>query len=142
VGRTGPCPTQTAGSKPGEAYEVTRGRANRIREVLRGHGVPDAAVREKATLFTDAADVRLGPVVHIQDVDSDKRPKPLHVWLNPEHGPALASLPFELVWATTREDAANGYIGPIRGLPHLLVIEALPGLGQCHPPQPGPVASH
>ncbi len=30
--------------KPGEAFEVTRSGVNQIREVLRGHGVPDAAV--------------------------------------------------------------------------------------------------
>jgi len=30
--------------KPGEAFEVTRGGVNRIREVLRGHAVPDTAV--------------------------------------------------------------------------------------------------
>ncbi|MFJ8233984.1 SIMPL domain-containing protein [Streptomyces sp. NPDC094448] len=30
--------------KPGEAFEVTRGSVNRIREVVRGHGVPDTAV--------------------------------------------------------------------------------------------------
>jgi uncharacterized protein YggE len=137
--------------QPGEAFEVTRGGVNQIREVLRGHGVPDAAVstsrlnlksswnnygnertflgyectasfvielreldtletvlvnvveaganqvdgvefdvstkkelraqartaavaaaREKAVLYTEAAGVRLGPVVHIQDVDSDQ----------------------------------------------------------------------
>jgi hypothetical protein len=27
--------------------------------------------------------------------------QPLQVWLNPEHGPMLLSLPAELVWATT-----------------------------------------
>jgi hypothetical protein len=52
----------------------------------------------------------------------NKRPKPLRVWLNPEHGPALAALPFELVWATTWEGEANGYVSPILGLPHLPVI--------------------
>jgi len=31
-----------------------------------------AAAREKAVLYTEAAGVRLGPVVHIQDVDSDQ----------------------------------------------------------------------
>ena len=30
--------------EPGEAFEVTRGGVNRIREVLRGHAVPDTAV--------------------------------------------------------------------------------------------------
>ena len=52
----------------------------------------------------------------------NKQPKPLRVWLNPEHGPALAALPFELVWATTWEDEANSYIAPILGLPRLSFI--------------------
>lgn len=30
------------------------------------------AARERATLYTEAAGVRLGPVVQIQDVDSDQ----------------------------------------------------------------------
>ncbi len=134
-----------------EAFEVTRRAVNRVREVVRGHGIPDhrvstsrlnlesahafrnnehtfvgykctagfvidlraldaletvlvdvveaganevsgvefdvqakkelraearraavAAAREKAELYADAAGVRLGPVVHIQDVDSEQ----------------------------------------------------------------------
>ncbi|MFD9691264.1 HAD domain-containing protein [Kitasatospora sp. NPDC059088] len=51
-----------------------------------------------------------------------KAPKPLRVWLNPEHGPALAALPFELVWATTWEEEANSFIGPLLGLPELPYI--------------------
>lgn len=31
----------------------------------------------------------------------NKPVKPLRVWLNPNHGPALDALPFDLVWATT-----------------------------------------
>ncbi|MEU6344742.1 SIMPL domain-containing protein [Streptomyces sp. NPDC046977] len=135
---------------PGEAFEVTRDGTNRIREVLRRHGVPDAAVsssrlnlrsswtygnertflgyectasfvielreldlletvlinvveaganhvegvefdvstkkdlrararkaavaaaREKAALYAEAASVRLGPVIHVKDVDSEQ----------------------------------------------------------------------
>jgi hypothetical protein len=52
----------------------------------------------------------------------NKRVKPLRVWLNPDHGPALAALPFALVWATTWEHEANEYIGPVLGLPELPVI--------------------
>ncbi|MFD4034599.1 SIMPL domain-containing protein [Streptomyces sp. NPDC058637] len=137
-------------NKPGEAFAATRGGVNRIREVLRGHGVPDTAVStsrlnlssqwayggertflgyectasfvielrdldiletvlvdvvdaganqvegvefdvstkkelraqartaavaaalEKAALYAAAAEVRLGPVVHIKDVDSEQ----------------------------------------------------------------------
>ncbi|HET6636814.1 MAG TPA: hypothetical protein VFH77_17495 [Streptomyces sp.] len=52
--------------------------------------------------------------------------KPLRVWLNPAHGPALMRLPFELVWATTWEHDANEWIGWRIGLPRtrdLPVIE-------------------
>ncbi|MFD9542823.1 SIMPL domain-containing protein [Streptomyces sp. NPDC060022] len=137
-------------NKPGEAFAATRSGVNRIREVLRGHGVPEAAVstsrlnlssrwsygderkflgyectasfvielreldiletvlidvvdaganqvkgvefdvstkkelrarartaavaaaREKAALYAEAAGVRLGPVIHIKDVDSEQ----------------------------------------------------------------------
>lgn len=47
------------------------------------------------------------------------RVKPLRVWLNPEHGPALRALPFDLVWATTWEDEANDFIAPVLALPSL-----------------------
>jgi uncharacterized protein YggE len=135
---------------PSESFEVCRGGVNQVREVLRGHGVPDAAVstsqlmlrtaytfgsertflghectasfvielralermeavlvdvveaganhvdsvefdvtakqelrararraavaaaREKAELYAEAAGARLGPVVHIKDVDSEQ----------------------------------------------------------------------
>lgn len=49
--------------------------------------------------------------------------QPLRVWLNPEHGPMLLSLPVELVWATTWEHDANEWIGPRIGLPELPVVE-------------------
>ena len=52
----------------------------------------------------------------------NKRPKPLRVWLNPSHGPALASLPFDLVWATTWEEEANAFVAPALGLPKLPFI--------------------
>ncbi|MFI6879853.1 hypothetical protein ACIBL6_41070 [Streptomyces sp. NPDC050400] len=48
--------------------------------------------------------------------------KPLRVWLNPAHGPALQALPFDLVWCTTWQAEANEWIGPHLGLPHLPVI--------------------
>ncbi|MGW1818432.1 SIMPL domain-containing protein [Streptomyces sp. NPDC002125] len=137
-------------SKPGAAFAATRSGVNRIREVLRGHAVPEAAVsasrlnlsskwtygvertflgyectasfvielraldtletvlvdvvdaganevravefdvrakkelrarartaavtaaREKAALYAEAAGARLGPVIHIKDVDSEQ----------------------------------------------------------------------
>ncbi|MFF9133061.1 hypothetical protein [Streptomyces sp. NPDC014806] len=52
----------------------------------------------------------------------DRPAKPLRVWLNPAHGPALAALPFDLVWATTWEEEANAYVGPLLGLPPLPFI--------------------
>ena len=52
----------------------------------------------------------------------DKRVKPLRIWLNPDHGPALAALPFELVWATTWEEEANDFVAPVLGLPTLPFI--------------------
>lgn len=137
--------------KPGEAFEVTRGAVNQVREVLRGHGIADTAVstsrlnlksvwnfnsnerkflgyectssfvielreldvleavlvdvveaganqvdavefdvsskkplraeareaavaaaREKAELYARTAGVRLGPVIHIKDIDSEQ----------------------------------------------------------------------
>ncbi|NUP50819.1 MAG: hypothetical protein HOW97_26445 [Catenulispora sp.] len=56
-----------------------------------------------------------------------KRVRPLRVWLNPGHGPALTALPYDLVWATSWEHAANEYVGPAIGLPELPVIEWVPG---------------
>ncbi|HEX7302337.1 HAD domain-containing protein [Lentzea sp.] len=41
--------------------------------------------------------------------------------LDPAHGPRLAALPCELVWATTWMDEANDEIAPRLGLPRLAV---------------------
>ncbi|WP_225096468.1 hypothetical protein [Streptomyces sp. CoH27] len=43
--------------------------------------------------------------------------RPLRVWLNPDHGPALLGLGYELVWATTWMAEANIWIAPVVGLP-------------------------
>ncbi len=51
--------------------------------------------------------------------------KPLRVWLDPGHGPALAALPFDLVWATTWQEEANAFIAPVLGLPALPFIRWL-----------------
>src|SRR5690606_20586468 len=48
--------------------------------------------------------------------------KPLRVWLDPDHGPALSALPFDLVWATTWEEEANAFVAPLLGLPELPFI--------------------
>lgn len=50
------------------------------------------------------------------------RRKPLRVWLNPSHGPALLKLPGTLTWATTWAHEANEWISPHLGLPELPVI--------------------
>lgn len=55
--------------------------------------------------------------------------RPLRVWLNPSHGPALLALPADLVWCTTWEHDANRMIGPRIGLPELPVIEWPPDRG-------------
>ncbi|GGR59911.1 hypothetical protein GCM10010236_10830 [Streptomyces eurythermus] len=52
----------------------------------------------------------------------NKPVKPLRVWLNPDHGPALDALPFDLVWATTWEEEANTFVAPVLGLPELPFI--------------------
>ncbi|MGW2692388.1 hypothetical protein ACWC3Y_11060 [Streptomyces sp. NPDC001296] len=49
--------------------------------------------------------------------------KPLRVWLNPTHGPALQALPFDLVWGTTWMGEANEWIAPHLGLPELPYID-------------------
>ena len=47
------------------------------------------------------------------------RAKPLRVWLNHDHGAALQSLPYDLVWCTTWMGEANEWIAPHLGLPEL-----------------------
>lgn len=49
--------------------------------------------------------------------------KPLRVWLNPTHGPALQKLPYDLVWCTTWAAEANEWIAPHIGLPELPFID-------------------
>ncbi|WP_306365376.1 HAD domain-containing protein [Nocardia sp. CC227C] len=68
---------------------------------------------------------RMLPPSWIAQREGMGRVKPLRVWLNPTHGPALLTLAdrFDLVWATTWEHDANTYIGPNIGLPELPVVE-------------------
>ncbi len=69
---------------------------------------------------------RLMPPSWIEGTDAmGHRPKPLRVWLNPSHGPALLALAdrFDLWWATTWGHDANEYISPRIGLPELPVVE-------------------
>lgn len=47
---------------------------------------------------------------------------PLLARINPEHGPRLAALPCELVWASTWMADANEYVAPLIGLPRLAVV--------------------
>lgn len=64
-----------------------------------------------------------GYTAHVMHPDSWTDPKPLKVRLNPLHGPWMASLGSELIWATTWEHEANEWIGPHLGLPELPVID-------------------
>ena len=48
--------------------------------------------------------------------------KPLRVWLNPDMGPKLLKLGYEIVWATAWRHDANIWIGPHVGLPKLPFI--------------------
>ncbi len=47
---------------------------------------------------------------------------PLLTRINPQHGPRLAALSCELVWATTWMEDANTWIAPRIGLPPLPVV--------------------
>ncbi|MBB4907830.1 HAD domain-containing protein [Actinophytocola algeriensis] len=50
-------------------------------------------------------------------------PNPLLARLDPAHGPRLAALPCELVWATTWMADANDVLAPRLGLPLLPVVD-------------------
>ncbi|MEU8760163.1 hypothetical protein [Streptomyces sp. NPDC048659] len=60
---------------------------------------------------------------HPDDTGFARRRRPLRVWLNPAHGPALLGLGFELCWATTWMDEANRWIAPVLGLPDLPYVD-------------------
>ncbi|MFI8371583.1 HAD domain-containing protein [Streptomyces sp. NPDC085466] len=47
---------------------------------------------------------------------------PLLARIDPAHGPRLAALPCEVVWATTWMDDANEAVAPLLGLPALAVV--------------------
>ncbi|MGW7073020.1 HAD domain-containing protein [Streptomyces sp. NPDC054855] len=55
---------------------------------------------------------------HLRGVDGN----PLLTRVNPQHGAKLASLPCEVVWATTWMEEANECIAPLLGLPQLDVV--------------------
>ncbi|WP_371672301.1 hypothetical protein OG985_34520 [Streptomyces sp. NBC_00289] len=59
--------------------------------------------------------------------------RPLRVWLNPSHGPALLTLDYDLCWATTWMDAANRWIAPVVGLPELPWVDFGEGLFAVRP---------
>jgi Swiss Army Knife RNA repair-like protein len=46
--------------------------------------------------------------------------------IDPRHGPALAALRGELVWATTWMAEADAAVAPLLGLPRLPVLDPLP----------------
>ncbi|MEU9701286.1 HAD domain-containing protein [Streptomyces sp. NPDC047981] len=55
-----------------------------------------------------------------ESVDADVNP--LLARINPAHGPRLAALPCEVVWATTWMAEANECVAPRMGLPPLAVV--------------------
>ncbi|MEU6864254.1 HAD domain-containing protein [Streptomyces sp. NPDC046876] len=52
----------------------------------------------------------------------DAEVNPLLTRIDPEHGPRLAALRCEMVWATTWMADANACVAPRIGLPHLPVV--------------------
>ncbi|MBL1106284.1 hypothetical protein JK361_17070 [Streptomyces sp. 5-8] len=54
--------------------------------------------------------------------------RPLRVWLNPAHGPALLRLGYDLCWATSWMAEANVWIAPVLGLPELPYVDFGTGL--------------
>ncbi|MGC5000203.1 hypothetical protein [Streptomyces sp. DT195] len=67
--------------------------------------------------------VPLDSGAHQEDSGLSLRRRPLRVWLNPEHGPSLLGLGFELCWATTWMDDANRWIAPVLRLPELPFVD-------------------
>ena len=61
------------------------------------------------------------------------RRRPLRVWLNPGHGPALLGLGYELCWATTWMADANRWVAPVLGLPELPYVDFGDALFQARP---------
>ncbi|MEV0276085.1 hypothetical protein AB0I22_06825 [Streptomyces sp. NPDC050610] len=59
--------------------------------------------------------------------------RPLRVRLDPEHGPALLRLDYELCWATSWMADANRWIAPALGLPELPFVDFGPALFQERP---------
>ncbi|MFE2389903.1 hypothetical protein ACFXC0_14295 [Streptomyces althioticus] len=59
----------------------------------------------------------------VDEVSLSSRRRPLRVWLNPEHGPALLRLEYDLCWATTWMREANHWIAPALGLPELPFVD-------------------
>lgn len=72
--------------------------------------IPFGAVSEPYPTF------RTGPELRGADAN------PLLTRIDPAHGPRLAALPCEVVWATTWMADANEYIAPLIGLPQLAVV--------------------
>lgn len=56
---------------PSDAFAAANDAVHQVREALRRHAVV-AAARRKAELYAEAAEVRLGAVVHIEDVDPER----------------------------------------------------------------------
>ncbi|MFJ6700038.1 HAD domain-containing protein [Streptomyces sp. NPDC091272] len=85
---------------------------------------------QRALLFLDVdgplipfgADSQPYPVYATGAELPDAAANPLLTRIDPEHGPRLAALPCEVVWATTWMEDANECIAPRIGLPQLAVV--------------------
>ncbi|WP_045304937.1 HAD domain-containing protein [Saccharothrix sp. ST-888] len=62
------------------------------------------------------------PTYHSGPESREADSNPLLARISPEHGPRLAALPCELIWATTWMADANECIAPRIGLPQLAVV--------------------
>jgi HAD domain in Swiss Army Knife RNA repair proteins len=83
--------------------------------------VTDSDQRSLLFLDVDGPLIPFGAGVH-PTYDTDAGGHPLLARVNPAHGPRLAALPCELIWATSWMDDANDVIAPLIGLPPLAVV--------------------
>ncbi|MFD7660067.1 HAD domain-containing protein [Actinosynnema sp. NPDC059797] len=80
-------------------------------------------MRRRPLLFLDVD----GPLIPFGDTEHPTYPPPHHdnpllTRCDPSHGPRLAALPCDLVWATTWGEDANRFIAPRLNLPPLPVV--------------------